>query len=89
MTRQATQADIGRIVRFYLNGWRYGRLLEIEKRAVKWTAVIQSPPIKGKRSTRVPLEDVEAPEDIQPKPPAVLLPDSVVPLQSDLFDIKL
>jgi len=63
MTRQATHIDINRIVRFYKNGWRFGRLLEIEKRAAKYTAVIQSPPIKGKHAMRVPLEDVEAAEE--------------------------
>ena len=90
MTRQATHADIGRIVRYYLNGHRFGHLLKIEaeprrdpNNPKRWAqqpaqiAVIQ-PPIKGKHCVRVPLEDVEVAEEPTgglPPPTAVAVSD--------------
>ena len=68
MTRPATTADVGHIVRFYQNGWRFGRLVSIEK---KKTAVIQSPPIPGKHCVKISLADVEAAEDERPAPQMV------------------
>jgi len=61
MTRQATTADLGRIVRYYLNGWRFGRLAKIEGQ----TATLQ-PPRDGARAVHVPLADVESMPEARP-----------------------
>lgn len=54
--KPVTKEDIGRMVRYYDNGWRFAQLLELGAQVVK---VLH--PVKGKQ--RIPLSEVETLQD--------------------------